>query len=383
MNFTDINLDLQSTMRKIYADLLYRSNFMNMVNRDFLQVARTETPVIEVIKALPTSVRERNKVELTKANSLEADRLNPTLASYDSVKVDLTELRMDYSFMVSPLVMGSGIAGAIDNQIALKDSEIAKKVDTYGFNKLAKAINGSADGSQAYTKGRVAVWNPSTKDDYIDLINELSADLFDVNVYEGYICGLKSSEYAKLVSALTSVLKFETRAGIEAVDMGKVANAYGIDFFQINSNVLTNNEIGYFGHEVGTVGDFFFSAFNTFDTYQGLPGYFVAEGNAFFGADVVRSEALIKLVESVPVVTAGTFDSGKVGTTYSQTTAFSGTGSVKFEGVGVPAGLSLGETTGALTGTPTEAGKFEVAIYGIDTDGNYSNAFSGTIEIAE
>ena len=80
MNFTDINLDLQSTMRKIYADLLYRSNFMNMVNRDFLQVARTETPVIEVIKALPTSVRERNKVELTKANSLEADRLNPTLA---------------------------------------------------------------------------------------------------------------------------------------------------------------------------------------------------------------------------------------------------------------------------------------------------------------
>ena len=99
MNFTEINLDLQSTMKKIYADLLYRSNFMNMVNRDLLQVARTETPVIEVIKALPTSVNKRNKVELTKANSLEADRLNPTLASYDSVKVDLTELRMDYSFM--------------------------------------------------------------------------------------------------------------------------------------------------------------------------------------------------------------------------------------------------------------------------------------------
>ena len=110
---------------------------------------------------------------------------------------------------------------------------------------------------------------------------------------------------------------------------------------------------------------------------------FVVEGNVMFGAEVVRPEAVIKLVESVPTVNAGTFDAGKVGQSYTQTTAFSGTGVEKFEAVGLPAGLSLNATSGAVTGTPTEAGSFNVSIYGVDKYGNYSNAFSGTITIAE
>lgn len=110
---------------------------------------------------------------------------------------------------------------------------------------------------------------------------------------------------------------------------------------------------------------------------------FVVEGNVMFGAEVVRSEAIIKLVESIPTVDAGSFDEGKVGEEYAQTTEFSGTEVTKFQAGGLPAGLSLNETSGKITGTPTEAGTYNVSIYGIDKYGNYSNAFSGTIVIAE
>lgn len=37
-----------------------------------------------------------------------------------------------------------------------------------------------------------------------------------------------------------------------------------------------------------------------------------------FGAKVVRPEAVIKLVESIPTVDAGSFDDGKVGQNYTQ-----------------------------------------------------------------
>ena len=109
---------------------------------------------------------------------------------------------------------------------------------------------------------------------------------------------------------------------------------------------------------------------------------FVAEGNVFCGGEVIRPEALIKLVGSVPVVTAGTFDAGTAGSSYTQTTAFSGTGSVSFKAVGLPAGLSLNESTGAVTGTPTTAGSYDVSVYGLDINGNYSVAYTGTIVIS-
>ena len=100
------------------------------------------------------------------------------------------------------------------------------------------------------------------------------------------------------------------------------------------------------------------------------------------GAEVVRPEAIIKLVSDLPVVTAGTFDGGTHSSSYSQTTAFSGTNVVSFEAVGLPAGLSINESTGAVTGTPTKAGSYDVTIYGLDAQGNYSNPYTGTIVIA-
>ena len=385
MNFTGVNLDLQGLMKRVYANLLYQSQFYKMLSRSDMEVTRTGTPIIEVIKQLDTTLNVRDNVEI--AN----EGLKTELAKYQSVKVDLTELAMDYSFRISPIVMGSGIERAIEGQIELKNAQVAKNIDIYGFNKLNSDITGPADGSMAYTDGQIAKWAPSNGNETIELINDLKSKLFDRDIYDGYLLGLRSDAYSYFISSLTSVLKYETRAGVEGVDMGQVADAYGVSVFQINSNVVAKdknkqdtNVVGYFANEVGVVGDTFWSSFAQYDgNYPGFPGYFVLEGNIMFGAKTVRPEAVIKLVESIPTVNAGTFDAGKVNEVYAQTTAFAGTEVVKYEAAGLPAGLSLNATSGAVTGTPTEAGSFNVSIYGVDKYGNYSNAFNGTIVIAE
>ena len=385
MNFTGVNLDLQGLMKRVYANLLYQSQFYKMLSRSDMEVTRTGTPIIEVIKQLDTTLNVRDNVEI--AN----EGLKTELAKYQSVKVDLTELAMDYSFRISPIVMGSGIERAIEGQIELKNAQVAKNIDIYGFNKLNSDITGPADGSMAYTDGQIAKWAPSNGNETIELINDLKSKLFDRDIYDGYLLGLRSDAYSYFISSLTSVLKYETRAGVEGVDMGQVADAYGVSVFQINSNVVAKdknkqdtNVVGYFANEVGVVGDTFWSSFAQYDgNYPGFPGYFVLEGNIMFGAKTVRPEAVIKLVESIPTVNAGTFDAGKVNEAYAQTTAFAGTEVVKYEAAGLPAGLSLNATSGAVTGTPTEAGSFNVSIYGVDKYGNYSNAFNGTIVIAE
>ena len=384
MNFTGVNLDLQGLVKRTYANLLYNSQFYKMLNRRFFEVGRTGTPIIEVVKQLDTTLNVRNNVEISQGG------IANELATYNSVKVDLTELPMDYSFRVSPIVMGSGIERAIEGQIELKESQISKQIDIYGFGKLNADITGPEDGSMAYTDGQITKWAPASGTETIELVNDLKAKLFDRDIYDGYLLGLRSDAYAYFISSLTSVLKYETRAGVEGVDMGQVADAYGVSVFQINANVLKNKDktnsgvVGYFANEVGTVGDTFWSSFAQYNgNFPGYPGYFVIEGNVMFGAKVVRPEAVIKLVDTIPTVNAGTFDAGKVGQTYTQTTAFSGTDVAKFEAGGLPAGLTLNATSGAITGTPTEAGSFNVSIYGVDAHGNYSNAFSGTIVIAE
>lgn len=379
MNYSTLNLDLQSVVKRAYDNLLYRSSFMNFLNSSYLgEVRQAGTPMIEIVKQNATATNSTlNQPDLTNA-------LSPVLATYGSDKVDLAQLRLDYSFRVSYMMTESGIKKAVDGQIELQDSTNATEIDKFGYNKLATAITGSADGSLAYTQGQVYQWTAANQGDYITMLNNLKALLFNRKIYDNYLLGLEAIEYGNFVSALTTLLKFETMAGVEGVDRGDIASAYGISIFPINSTVLdSTNTKGYFANEVGTVGDAFFSRFNEFNgTYPGFPGYYVVEGVVLFGAEVVRPEAVIKLVGSLPVVTAGTFDAGTTGSAYSQTTAFSGTGSVEFKAVGLPAGLSLNTSTGAITGTPTTAGSYAVSIFGIDVDGNYSNAYKGTIVIS-
>ena len=293
-NFTQIGLDLQGVLKRTYANLLYQSSFYKFLNESYIgEVRRTGSPIIEIIKQQPSTINVRETPEMATA-------VTPSLVTYGQTIVNLTELPMDYSFRVPVTVTGSNIANALQGQIDVNDSEVAVKIDTYGFDKLADTITGDRTSSKtAKDTGNVKVWAYATKDEAIDLLNELKATLFNERVYDGYRLGLEAKEYGKLVSAITSVLKFETMAGVEGVDRGDIAVAYGIDIFAINSNVLTNGEKGYFGSPVACVGDAFFTDMVEYDgNYPGFPGYYVIEGNILFGAEVVRPEAMIKLTAS-------------------------------------------------------------------------------------
>lgn len=290
MNFTDLNLDLQGVMKRTYANLLYKSTFMNFLNPEFMQVARsTGTPVIEIPLQKDTPLNKRETAEIKTA-------LTNSLAAYGSVMVKLTELAMDYSFRISPIVTTTPLENVIQGQMDRKDSQIAKEIDKYGYKKLSDSITGLTDGSQAYSVGQVIKWAPAKTDEYVSLVNKLKAILFDRDVYDGYQLGLISTEYANYVSALSSIIKYETRTGVEAVDRGIVAYAYGVDTFEINSGVVPAGVKGFFGNNIACVGDMFFSAMAQYNgNFQGFPGYWVLEGNILFGAEVVRPEAIIKL----------------------------------------------------------------------------------------
>ena len=50
MNFTEVNLDLQSTMRRIYASLLYRSSSMKLANRRYMEGGSVLRPLLKQSK---------------------------------------------------------------------------------------------------------------------------------------------------------------------------------------------------------------------------------------------------------------------------------------------------------------------------------------------
>ena len=278
--YAEVNLDLQAFAKRVYDSILYQSTFYKFLNTNYIgELRQTGAPVIEIAKTDALSVNVRATKEIQ-------NRLNPALTTYTHTMVDLTELPMDYSIRVPLVVSGSDITNAIQDAADLEDSAIAKQIDTYGYGKLAAA---SMDEFE---------WAPTTSDDYIKLLNNLRAKLFNKDVTGEYRIGLGATEYANYVSALTSVLKYETMQGREGVDMGIIARAYGIDAFEINDNVL-DGTIGYFFSPIAVVGDTFFSAFIQHNSPQGFPGYYVLEGNQMFGAEVVRPEAIVRLVEEV------------------------------------------------------------------------------------
>lgn len=278
--YEEINLDLQAFAKRVYDSILYQSTFYNFLNMNYIGTLRqTGAPVIEVAKTNTLNVNVRNTKEIQ-------NRLDPALTTYSHTMVDLTELNMDYSIRVPMMVTGSDITNAIQDAADLEDSAIARQIDVYGYGKLAAATMDEVE------------WNPTTKEDYITLLNSLRAKLFNKDIVGEYRIGLGATEYANYVSALTSVLKFETLQGREGVDMGIIANAYGINAFEINDNVLSG-EVGYFFNPIAVVGDTFFSAFVQHNSPQGYPGYMVLEGTQSFGAEVVKPEAIVRLVEEV------------------------------------------------------------------------------------
>ena len=280
--YEEINLDLQAFAKRVYDSILYQSTFYNFLNPNYIGTLRqTGAPVIEVAKTNKLNVNVRSTKEIQ-------NRLNPELTTYAHTMVDLTELNMDYSIRVPMMVTGSDITNAIQEAADLEDSAIAKQIDVYGYTKLG----GNANIEEVE-------WAPANAEGYISALNSLRATLFNADITGEYRIGLGATEYANYVSALTSVLKFETLQGREGVDMGIIARAYGISAFEINDNVLTEGVVGYFFNPIAVVGDTFFSAFVQHNSPQGYPGYIVLEGTQSFGAEVVRPEAIIRLIEDV------------------------------------------------------------------------------------
>ena len=278
--FEELNLDLQAFARRVYDSILYQSTFYNFLNMNYIgELRQTGAPVIEVIKtdALEVNVRETKEIQ---------SRLDPALTTYTHTLVDLTQLNMDYSIRIPMMISGSDITNAIQDAADLEDSAIAEQIDTFGYGKLASA---SMDESE---------WDPATSEEYVSLLNGLRAKLFNKKVVGEYRLGLGAVEYANLVSALTSVIKFENVEVNSAVSLGEMAKVYGIRVFEINDNVL-DGTIGYFFNPIAVVGDTFFSAFVQHNNPQGFPGYMVLEGTQSFGAEVVRPDAIIRLVEEV------------------------------------------------------------------------------------
>lgn len=278
--YSELNLDLQAFAKRVYDSILYQSTFYNFLNPNYIGTLRqTGAPVIEVAKTNALSVNVRQTKEIQTG-------LTPALTTYSHVMVDLTELNMDYSIRVPMMVTGSDITNAIQDAADLEDSAIAKKIDEYGYGKLADETMDEVE------------WNPATKDEYISLLNSLRAKLFNKSVDGDYRLGLGAIEYANFVSALTSILKFETPEGVEGVTMGEIARVYGISIFEVNDNVL-DGIIGYFFNPIAVVGDTFFSEFVQHNSPQGYPGYLVLEGTQSFGAKVVRPEAIVRLVSEI------------------------------------------------------------------------------------
>ena len=284
MNYTQENvysLDLQAVAKRIYYSLIYRSTFYKFLNERYIgELRNTGTPMIEILKSGEATINVRETKEIVNA-------LTPGMLGYNSIKVDLTELPMGYSIRIPVMVAGTNFTNTLEDAMDKKDQAVAKAIDTYGFGVLANGVNNEAE------------WNPTTADDYITLLNGLKARLFNNNVYDDYRLGLGATEYGNLVSALTTILKYETMAGVEGVDRGTIAVAYGVDIFQINDTMLTDVK-GYFFNPIAVVGDSFFDSFVQYNgNYPGFPGYYVMEGNIMFGAKVVEPNAIIKLVEEV------------------------------------------------------------------------------------
>lgn len=258
MNYTQdgvYSLDLQNVAKRIYDSLLYNSQFYKFLNPNYIGELRTAgTPMIEILKSGDATVNVRETKEITNA-------LTPGLLGYSSQKVDLTELPMDYSIRIPVLVSGTNFINTLEDAMDKKDQAVAKRVDTYGFGTVL--ANGVTE---------TATWAPATQDDYIKLLNDLKANLFNKNVYSDYRLGLSATEHAKLCSALTSILKFETEVGVKGVDMGVVDEAYGIQIFPINDTMLGTVK-GYFYNPLAVVGDSFFDSFVEYNNnYPGFPG---------------------------------------------------------------------------------------------------------------
>jgi len=87
------------------------------------------------------------------------------------------------------------------------------------------------------------------------------------------------------------------------------------------------------------------------------------------GRDSFIGNPCIDSCDTEASIDASSLPDGEDGTSYTGTVAVSGLDGDGVTATGLPAGLSLNPTTGAITGTPTTAGTYEVLFQGEDAAG--------------
>ena len=83
---------------------------------------------------------------------------------------------------------------------------------------------------------------------------------------------------------------------------------------------------------------------------------------------------------AAPAITSGTSPGGTAGTPYNFTVTASG--SPTFGATGLPPGLSIDPATGAITGTPTAPGSYNVTVTASNAGGAATANYSITIAAA-
>jgi uncharacterized repeat protein (TIGR02543 family) len=121
------------------------------------------------------------------------------------------------------------------------------------------------------------------------------------------------------------------------------------------------------------------------DTNYGFLGWYEEDTCTtpfdFTGTEITEDTAIYAKWAEKPVIKTSTFPDGAVGTAYNQTLAATGDTPITWEidNGALPAGLSLNETSGAITGTPAAAGTFNFAVEATNAGGSVTKSLSITV----
>jgi hypothetical protein len=97
------------------------------------------------------------------------------------------------------------------------------------------------------------------------------------------------------------------------------------------------------------------------------------------GSDTQALTLVVVAAATLPDITTTALASGTVGTVYTATLAATGAATITYAASGLPAGLSLNASTGAISGTPTAPGFYVLAATATNSLGTDAAALSLTI----